>query len=118
MCVVWLKRVTSLFGKVVNIRFVAFSMDLNKASLEQLMEVQLIGEVLSKRILKHRPFSSWAEVKELAQIGDRRLQKLKAEFVINCEKASTVDAQTQTDGEFEFVETPKLKGEPILSDAP
>ena len=40
------------------------------------MEVQLIGEVLSKRIVKHRPFSSWAEVKTLAQIGDKRLQKL------------------------------------------
>ena len=51
--------------KAVVIRFVAFSMDLNKASQKQIMEVQLIGEVLSERIVKHRPFSSWAEVKTL-----------------------------------------------------
>ena len=59
--------------KAVVSRFVAFSMDLNKASQKQIMEVQLIGEVLSERIVKHRPFSSWAEVKTLVQIGDKRL---------------------------------------------
>ena len=72
--------------KAVVIRFVAFSMDLNKASQKQIMEVQLIGEVLAKRIVKHRPFSSWAEVKTLAQIGDKRLQKLKGVFTIEMAK--------------------------------
>ena len=85
--------------KAVVIRFVAFSMDLNKASQKQIMEVQLIGEVLCKRIVKHRPFSSWAEVKTLAQIGDKRLQKLKAVFTIEMAKAPPDDEQSRTDEE-------------------
>ena len=93
--------------KAVVIRFVAFSMDLNKASQKQIMEVQLVGEVLSKRIVKHRPFSSWAEVKTLAQIGDKRLQKLKAVFTIEMAKAPPDDEQSRTDEEFKLVE--KLK---------
>ena len=90
--------------KTVVIRFVAFSMDLNKASQKQIMEVQLIGELLSKRIVKHRPFSSWAEVKRLAQIGDKRLQMLKAVFTIQKAKAPPDDEQSQTDDEFKLVE--------------
>ena len=90
--------------KAVVIRFVAFSMDLNKASQKQIMEVQLIGELLSKRIVKHRPFSSWAEVKTLAQIGDKRLQKLKAVFTIEKAKAPPDDEQSRTDEEFKLVE--------------
>ena len=90
--------------KAVVIRFVAFSMDLNKASQKQIMEVQLIGELLSKRIVKHRPFSSWAEVKTLAQIGDKRLQKLKAVFTIEMAKAPPDDEQSRTDEEFKLVE--------------
>ena len=80
--------------------FVAFSMDLNKASQKQIMEVQLIGEVLSERIVKHRPFSSWAEVKTLVQIGDKRLQKLKAVFTIEMAKAPPDDEQSRTNEEF------------------
>ena len=90
--------------KAVVSRFVAFSMDLNKASQKQIMEVQLIGEVLSKRIVKHRPFSSWAEVKTLAQIGDKRLQQLKAVFTIQKAKAPPDDEQSRTDDEFILVE--------------
>ena len=90
--------------KAVVIRFVAFSMDLNNATQKQIMEVQLIGELLSKRIVKHRPFSSWAEVKTLAQIGDKRLQKLKAVFTIEMAKAPPDDEQSRNDEEFKLVE--------------
>ena len=99
------------------IRFVAFSMDLNKASQKQIMEVQLIGEVLSKRIVKHRPFSSWAEVKTLAQIGDKRLQKLKAVFTIEMAKAPSDDEQSGTDEEFKLVEKLKSAAERTITDA-
>ena len=104
-------------SKAVVIRFVAFSMDLNKASQKQIMEVQLIGEVLSKRIVKHRPFSSWAEVKTLAQIGDKRLQKLKAVFTIEMGKAPPDDEQSRTDEEFKLVEKPKSAAEQTITDA-
>ena len=92
-------------------RFVAFSMDLNKASQKQIMEVQLIGEVLSKRIVKHRPFSSWAEVKTLAQIGDKRLQKLKAVFTIEIAEAASDDE------EFQLVEKVKSAAERTITEA-
>ena len=97
--------------------FVAFSMDLNKASQKQIMEVQLIGEVLSKRIVKHRPFASWAEVKTLAQIGDKRLQKLKAVFTIEMGKAPPDDEQSRTDEEFKLVEKLKSATERTIADA-
>ena len=103
--------------KAVVIRFVAFSMDLNKASQKQIMEVQLIGAVLSKRIVKHRPFSSWAEVKTLAQIGDKRLQKLKAVFTIEMAKAPPDDEQSRTDEEFKPVEKLKSAAERTITDA-
>ena len=94
-------------------------MDLNKASQKQIMEVQLIGEVLSKRIVKHRPFSSWAEVKTLAQIGDKRLQKLKAVFTIEMAKAPSddEDEQSGTDEEFKLVEKLKSAAERTITDA-
>ena len=92
-------------------------MDLNKASQKQIMEVQLIGEVLSKRIVKHRPFSSWAEVKALAQIGDKRLQKLKAVFTIEMAKAPPDDEQSSTDEEFKLVEKLKSATERTITDA-
>ena len=97
--------------------FVAFSMDLNKASQKQIMEVQLIGEVLSERIVKHRPFSSWAEVKTLVQIGDKRLQKLKAVFTIEIAKAPPDDEQSRTDEEFKLVEKLKSATERTITDA-
>ena len=97
--------------KAVVSRFVAFSMDLNKASQKQIMEVQLIGEVLSKRIVKHRPFSSWAEVKTLTQIGDKRLQKLKAVFTIEIAEAASDDE------EFQLVEKVKSAAERTITDA-
>ncbi len=103
--------------KAVVSRFVAFSMDLNKASQKQIMEVQLIGEVLSKRIVKHRPFASWAEVKTLAQIGEKRLQKLKAVFTIETAKAPPDAEQSRTDGEFKLVENPKSSAERTITDA-
>ena len=103
--------------KAVVIRFVAFSMDLNKASQKQIMEVQLIGEVLSKRIVKHRPFAYWAEVKTLAQIGDKRLQKLKAVFTIENVKAPPDAGQSRTDEEFKLVEKPKSAAERTITDA-
>ena len=83
------------------------------------MEVQLIGEVLSKRIVKHRPFSSWAEVKTLAQIGDKRLQKLKAVFTIEMAKSPSddEDEQSGTDEEFKFVEKLKSAAERTITDA-
>ena len=97
--------------KAVVSRFVAFSMDLNKASQKQIMEVQLIGEVLSKRIVKHRPFSSWAEVKTLTQIGDKRLQKLKAVFTIEIAEAASDDE------EFQLVEKVKSAAERTITEA-
>ena len=90
---------------------VAFSMNLNKASQKQIMEVQLIGEVLSKRIVKHRPFSSWAEVKTLTQIGDKRLQKLKAVFTIEIAEAASDDE------EFQLVEKVKSAAERTITEA-
>ena len=75
------------------------------------MEVQLIGEVLSKRIVKHRPFSSWAEVKTLAQIGDKRLQKLKAVFTIEIAEAASDDE------EFQLVEKVKSAAERTITEA-
>ena len=81
------------------------------------MEVQLIGEVLSKRIVKHRPFSSWAEVKTLTQIGDKRLQKLKAVFTIEMAKAPPDDEQSRTDEEFKLVEKVKSATERTITDA-
>ena len=97
--------------KAVVIRFVAFSMDLNKASQKQIMEVHLIGEVLSKRIVKHRPFSSWAEVKTLAHIGDKRLQQLKAVFTIEIAEAASDDE------EFQLVEKVKSAAERTITEA-
>lgn len=54
--------------------------DLNNASLEQLMGADDIDAILAQRIIDARPIDSWSEVDGLEQIGPARLAALQRAF--------------------------------------
>ena len=60
--------------------------DLNRATLANLKEVNGIGDVLAQRILKDRAqrggFESWQQVESVEGIGKTRLEALRKHFVI------------------------------------
>ncbi|HEY5673702.1 MAG TPA: helix-hairpin-helix domain-containing protein, partial [Malonomonas sp.] len=58
----------------------AEKVDINTATVEQLVEVKGIGEVLAKRIVEYRQangdFKSLAELTQVKGFGDKTLEKL------------------------------------------
>ena len=50
---------------------------INDASVEELRAVPSIDGELADRIVSHRPFRSSADVDELFQVGDKRLEYLR-----------------------------------------
>jgi len=61
-------------------------LDLNRASLAELMGLPGIGPVLAERIVRHRllhgPFRSLDELLEVRGIGPRKLERLRAHLMI------------------------------------
>jgi competence protein ComEA len=60
--------------------------DINRASLEDLLATHLMPQKLSRKIIEfrnvHGPFRELAELKEVKGIGDYRYEKLKEIFYV------------------------------------
>ena len=75
-------------------------MDLNEASLNQLMRISGIGRILSRRIVherQERRFTTWAEVGKVVQIGEKRLENLRKAFVLAADPDTEADDPKATD---------------------
>ena len=62
-----------------------FPIDINKASLEELIKIPGIGPVTAKRIVeerKKRPFKTLQELKRVKGIGDKKLNIIKKYVII------------------------------------
>ena len=51
--------------------------DINHASVEQLSYLPGIGEARAKDIIKHRPYTSIEDLKEVSGIGEKTFEKIK-----------------------------------------
>ncbi len=64
----------------------AEKVDINTATVEQLVEVKGIGEVLAKRIVEYRQangdFKSLAELTQVKGFGDKTLEKLSPQLLL------------------------------------
>ena len=52
--------------------------DINQASKDELMQVSGIGEEMAERIIQNRPYHSAADLDRLFQVGERRIDHIKA----------------------------------------
>jgi len=61
--------------------------DLNNATVEQLIELKGVGEVIAQRIidyrLEHNGFKAVEELGQVKGVGDKTLDNLKALLVVN-----------------------------------
>jgi len=58
----------------------ADKLDVNSATVEQLVEIKGVGEVIAQRIVdyrqQHNGFTSLAELNEVKGIGDKKLEQM------------------------------------------
>lgn len=59
----------------------ASRLDINRATMEELLHLPGIGEVLARRVIErrtaHGPFRTVDELREVTGIGDKRLERLR-----------------------------------------
>ena len=55
-------------------------MDVNTASLEQLVAVKGLGPVLAERIIAARPFKSADELQNVKGIGPKKYEQIREHF--------------------------------------
>ena len=64
----------------------AAKININKATVEQFMEIKGIGESYAKKIVEYRdkngPFKKLEDIKEVKGIGDKLFEKIKDQLTI------------------------------------
>ncbi|MDO8489437.1 MAG: helix-hairpin-helix domain-containing protein [Candidatus Omnitrophota bacterium] len=82
----YLVKVNGHIEKIVNPQIELAKLNLNKVSLEELIESRCISAKLAGRIMEyralHKEFSSLEELKEVKGIGNQRYEKLNKIFFI------------------------------------
>ena len=93
--------------------FAADRVEINTAPLQQLEEIIGIGPVLAQRIMDDRPFSSVDDLLRVKGIGEKTLQKIKAQGI-----AYVVGQPQQPAQEINPTPTPTTSSIPIPTPSP
>jgi competence protein ComEA len=83
--------------------------NINTATLDELVAVPGIGPALAKRILDHRPYQEINDLVQVSGIGETSLEDLVPYLTVETEEIQTVNLQIGTDEEFSTEENPPLE---------
>jgi competence ComEA-like helix-hairpin-helix protein len=75
-------------GRMAPARLAALSLpvDVNRASLEELVSLEGVGARLAERIIAARPFLSVDEVARVRGVGRRRLERLRPRLTVSLDE--------------------------------
>lgn len=79
---------------------VKFPIDINKATKNELMEIDGVGEVIAKKIISHKKsikyYSNLSQLKDISGIGDATYEKLKKYLYVSKDKYKDIPKEEQT----------------------